>query len=194
MFPPARRRGRRSRAAGEGGAPAPPAPVELAIRYLSSRRRFSGEVRAHLRKKGVDRSDIDPAIERLEELGLVDDVETSRAWIQDRLTFAPRGRRRLSMELRQKGVPPETIEEVLTELVDPEQEIEAALAVARKAARGGSGRGGAEGARRRLWAALARRGFAPDVCREALRRHLDGEYASDDCDDPGAGAEPIDED
>jgi len=123
----------------------------------------------------------------------VDDAETSRAWIRDRLNFAPRGRRLLAQELRKKGVSPETIDAALADALDPEQELEAACAVARKASGRGGGRGGEEAARRRLWAALARRGFDPDVCREALRRLHDEAFVSEDGDDPGAGAEPLDE-
>jgi regulatory protein len=127
-----------------------------------------------LRKKGVDPPEVDDAIVRLEELGLVDDSETARAWVRDRLNFAPRGSARLRQELRAQGVDGELVERVLGELLDREAELEAALAVVRKAARRGAG-DDEEARRRRLWATLGRRGFDPDVCREALRRHFDEE-------------------
>ncbi len=184
-----RPRRNRSDGSGGGGAATPPSPVELAIRYLTPRRRFEREVRAHLRKKGIAPSDVDEAIVRLEELGLVDDEGTTRAWIRDRMNFAPRGRGLLRIELRRQGVSETVVESALAEIVDPEQELEAALVVVRKAGRRGGDSSGPDAARRRrLWGALARRGFDPDVCREALRRHFDEEYESVD---PGSSDEVV---
>jgi regulatory protein len=181
------RRGRSSRPRGErerGGSP-PLSPVETAIRYLAPRRRFERQVRAHLRKQGFGGAEIDEAIARLGELGYVDDAETCRAWVRDRMRFAPRGRHLIGRELRRQGVSDAVVESVVAEVLDREGEVEAARAVARKADRGGkdvpSGDPAAESARRRrLWGALARRGFDPEICREALRRHLDEEFVPGD--------------
>jgi regulatory protein len=168
---------------GRGGTP-PLSPVETAIRYVAPRRRFERQVRAHLRKKGFEPTEIDAAIVRLGELGYVDDTETCRAWVRDKIRFAPRGRHQIGRELRRHGVPEAVVESVIEEVLDREGEIEAALAVVRKADR--RGRGVSHGVRstegprrRRLWGALARRGFDPEIGREALRRHFDEEYAPD---------------
>ncbi|HET9887578.1 MAG TPA: hypothetical protein VFR10_08695, partial [bacterium] len=65
----------------------PLSPVEIALRFLATRRRFEREVRAHLRKKGIAKGEIDAAIERVRELAVLNDAETARAWLKDRLRF-----------------------------------------------------------------------------------------------------------
>jgi regulatory protein len=155
-----------------GGSPgAPPSAVELGIRYVARRRRFEREVREHLRKKGVPRGEIEHGIERLRELGYVGDAETCRAWIRDRLRFAPRGRTLLRSELIAKGVGADVIDETLAELLSREDEVAVALDVLQRSARRRS-EGSGDALRRRLWGALGRRGFPADVCREALQRFL----------------------
>lgn len=165
-----RSRGAPKTRAGESPG-APPSAVELGIRYVARRRRFEGEVREHLRKKGLPRAEIERGIERLRELGYVGDGETCRAWIRDRLRFAPRGRTLLRSELIRKGVGAALVDETLAALMSAEDEIAVALDVLQRSARRRS-EGEDDVMRRRLWAALGRRGFPADVCREALRRFL----------------------
>ncbi|MEZ5066744.1 MAG: regulatory protein RecX [bacterium] len=149
---------------------APPAsPVEAAIAYLTPRRRFEQEVRAYLGRLGFTEPVVEEALVRLAELGLVDDEETSRAWIRDRGRFAPRGRGLLRRELARRGVSEETVEAAMAEEVPPETEADLALAVLEKSAGKWSGLT-APVARRRMWGALARRGFPPDAVREAIGR------------------------
>lgn len=143
--------------------------MELAIRYLGGRRRFEREVAAHLKKKGVPAAEIAAAIARLKELDLVSDEETARAWIRDRVNFAPRGRVLLRRELLSKGVDAGLVDAALEDVLEEQDEAAAALDTLRR------GRGKWAGlpentARRRMWSALARRGFPPPVCREALIR------------------------
>jgi regulatory protein len=143
--------------------------VELAIRYLGPRRRFEREVVAHLRKKGVTGPEIADAVERLKELDLVSDSETARAWIRDRMNFAPRGRVLLRRELLSKGVDAGVVDTALDDVLEEQDEVAVAVDTLRRA--GGKWSGLPEAtARRRMWSALARRGFPPPVCREALIR------------------------
>jgi regulatory protein len=153
--------------------------VEIGIRFLARGRRFEREIRTHLRKKGVAAGEIDAAIVRLKELSLVDDAETARAWVRDRLRFAPKGRGLLRAQLLKKGVAREIADEATAgDAEDAAAEIEIAAALARKlAARGSSADPGA--LRRRLWAGLARRGFDPPTCREAIARALGDDAAAD---------------
>lgn len=160
-----------ARKEGDASPPSRPAasPVELAIRYLGPRRRFEREVVAHLRKKGVAGKEIAEAIARLKELDLVSDEDTARAWIRDRLNFAPRGRVLLRRELLSKGVDAGIVDAALEDVLEEQDEATAALDTLRRGR--GKWAGLPEGtARRRMWSALARRGFAPPVCREAMIR------------------------
>ncbi|GJM45272.1 MAG: hypothetical protein DHS20C21_21140 [Gemmatimonadota bacterium] len=167
MPSPKPRRSRRT-GAGKEGAPKPPSsPVQLAIRYLGPRRRFEREVRLHLRKREVSAPEIESAIDRLKELDLVSDAETTRAWIRDRMNFAPRGRLLLRRELLSKGVAADVVDEALDEIVGADDEAQAAVDFLRRGARKWSGLEEAV-ARRRMWSALARRGFPASACRAAL--------------------------
>lgn len=124
-------------------------------------------MRTHLKRKGVAAGDAETAIDRLKELSLVADSETARAWIRDRMNLAPRGRGLLRRELLSKGVGSEVVDEALEDLVPEADESAAAVEFLRKGAY--KWRGLAEGvARKRMWSALARRGFPSSVCRDAL--------------------------
>jgi regulatory protein len=151
--------------------------VELGIRFLARGRRFEREVRAHLRKKGVGRAEIDAAIERLKELSLVDDPETARAWVRDRMRFAPKGRGLLRAALLKKGVPRAIADEAVADAGSPASELASAEALVRKLA-GRAVRKDPAAERRRLWSALARRGFDPGTAREAIARVLGDRAAS----------------
>ncbi|MGH2571484.1 MAG: regulatory protein RecX [bacterium] len=142
-------------------------PVEVAIRHLASRRRFEREVRAHLRRKGFRAAEIDGAVRRLQELQLLDDDETCRAWIRDRLRFSPRGREHLRAGLVREGVDPARAGAVLDEAYPEASERDVAAQVLRRAADRLGGLTPAV-ARRRMWSALARRGFGRETCREVI--------------------------
>ncbi len=95
----------------------------LALRYLGVRLRSRREILDYLKRKDCETSDIEAALERLEGLGLVDDLKFAQAWIADRMAVRPRSRMRLSQELMAKGVAKDDISAALDEL-EPEREIE----------------------------------------------------------------------
>lgn len=142
-------------------------PVELAIRWVASRRRFEAEIRTYLRKKGCPGREIETAVARLRELELVDDAETSRAWIRDRLRFSPRGRALLRSELVRQGVDPDLASVALDETYPERSEPEVAGDVLRRSSEKFV-RLEPGVARRRMWSGLARRGFGRDACRDAI--------------------------
>jgi len=124
-------------------------------------------VRAYLRRNGVASRAIEEAVARMQELELVDDAETSRAWIRDRLRFSPRGRDLLRVELQRQGVDAELAATALDEVYPSSAEIGVASDMLGRTA-GKFTRLPAAVARRRMWSALARRGFEREVCREAI--------------------------
>jgi regulatory protein len=147
--------------------------VEIALRFLAPRRRFEREVRAHLRKKGFAKNEIEAAIERVKELGVLNDSETARAWVKDRLRFGPKGRALLKTHLLRHGIVPSVAEEALGEVLKESPEIDTAVAVLRKmATRKTRDTDGADVLRRRMWSALGRRGFDRETAREAIARVL----------------------
>lgn len=82
------------------------------INYVSYRPRSIQEVRNHL-EKDFESSVADVAIDHLLAVGLLDDVAFATYWVDQRVTFKPRGCLALQMELRQKGVSRAVIDEVL---------------------------------------------------------------------------------
>lgn len=139
---------------------------EAALRYLDYRPRSVDEIRRHLKGKSVEPDVIDEIVERLAQVGLLDDRAFARYWLENRNDFRPRGERALRMELRQKGVPDDIIDEVLAEgHSEDEAAYQAALTQARKIRTTDP-----REFRRKLEAHLVRRGFSYDSAREATAR------------------------
>jgi regulatory protein len=139
---------------------------EAALRYLDYRPRSVDEIRRHLKSKNVEPDVIDEVVERLSQVGLLDDRAFAHYWLENRSDLRPRGERALWMELRQKGVPDDVIAEVLGEGHNEDNSAyRAAMSQARKI-RATDPRE----FRRKLEAHLARRGFSYDTAREVAAR------------------------
>jgi regulatory protein len=113
---------------------------------------------------------VDEVIARLEAVGLVDDVEYAHAFLAGRWGRRAAGWRRLEQDLRQRGVDASDVAAARARLeVDRGPTDEAAMArrVVEQAARRYAALEPFE-RRRRLWALLARRGFAPDTIEQVL--------------------------
>jgi regulatory protein len=93
--------------------------LQQALLFLSFRARSEAEIRGNLRKHEYPEPVIEATLERLRQDGFADDKQFARAWVENRNTFRPRGRRALAMELRQKGIDDETIQSIV-EGVDEE--------------------------------------------------------------------------
>jgi regulatory protein len=92
-----------------------------ALNYLSYRPRSRREIDDYFRKKGTEPEIAEAVIGRLLQVGLLDDREFARFWVDNRLTFRPRGSRALRAEMRQKGLDAEVIDEVLDSLEGEEE-------------------------------------------------------------------------
>ena len=102
-----------------------------ALHYLGYRPRSEAEVRKRLRRRGFDGEVVDKVIIGLKERRLIDDVAFAHYWRDNRLSFRPRSRRLIKLELRQKGVATETANEVVADLDDEDAAYEAGLKKAR---------------------------------------------------------------
>jgi regulatory protein len=89
-----------------------------ALNYLSYRPRSEAEMRQRLHRRGFTDEVVDKAIIVLKERRLIDDVAFAQYWKDNRLSFRPRSRRLLRLELRQKGVAAEITNEVVEGLDD----------------------------------------------------------------------------
>lgn len=129
---------------------------QRAVRFLSYRPRSETEIQRKLNELGFDQVVIIETLERLRKDHLVSDDQFARDWVENRSTFRPRSHRVLAMELRQKGVADDVIQNALDEAVD---EDELAYQAAIRKARRWEGLEWAE-FRERLGAYLMRRGFS----------------------------------
>jgi regulatory protein len=138
---------------------------QRALNFLSYRPRSMAEVQRNLRKKDVPEDVIEQIVERLERIGLLDDEEFARYWIENRQQFKPRSARALRYELRQKGIPEVVIEGALDDFDDENAAYRAAQARASRYANGDE-----RTFRQRLGDFLARRGFDYGTSRDVLGR------------------------
>ena len=104
--------------------------MSVALRYLTARPRSERELRDRLRQRKVGEMVIDRAVEQLRARGLLDDFTFAQYWVDQRVTFRPRSRRMLEMELRRKGVDGTAIEDAT---LDMDDEAEAYRAAQRRA-------------------------------------------------------------
>lgn len=98
--------------------------MERAGRLLSVRARTEHEIRERLATAEFSHAVIDQTISRLIELGLLDDLDFARRWVQERAERKRLGPRALRAELSAKGI----AREVADEALEAEQLDEEALA------------------------------------------------------------------
>jgi regulatory protein len=173
--PPAERRER------AGGVDDPEIVLAAALRFLEARQRSTAEVRRRLGTAGYREDLVVGAIERLTELGMLDDAAFAQAWIESRDRARPRGERALSDELRIKGIDREIVATALEERRAGAEGIDSANEGAPSADEVAAARLIARSARsldripdprvrrQRAYAILARNGFSPDVCARVAR-------------------------
>lgn len=142
---------------------------------LSYRPRSIAEVQKKLSEQGFEPTVVDASIQRMKENGFLGDEQFARDWVENRATFRPRSKRMLAMELRQKGVAEEAIQQALSETQDEESlAYQSAVQYARKIA----GKDW-ETFRKRLGAYLLRRGFSYGTIAPILRQVWDETQSSD---------------
>ncbi len=138
---------------------------QRALNFLSYRIRSSQEIRQNLSKHQVEDPIIEQVLERLRQASLVDDRAFARQWVENRSQFKPRGKRALSSELYQKGIPQTVISETLEEL----DEEALAWKCARKKASHFQNMEKEE-FQKKLFGFLNRRGFPYSICQDIVRQ------------------------
>ena len=142
---------------------------ERALGLLAVRQRSRREIQRRLERAGFGPEEIGEELDRLQQVGLVDDEAFARVVVEHSFTTRREGRRVVAGRLISAGIAPDIVEAALDPVVGGEEERADALAVA-KAAKLSSLP--PDAAYRRLYGMLARRGYAPDVAGRAARRAL----------------------
>lgn len=119
-------------------------------------------------KKGVSPEITDRAFERLVEKGYVNDENFAHYWIENRNQTKGASRRKLTAELRSKGVTQEVIDRSLRETTRNDED-ELQKVIAKKRARYPDDQ--------KFVQYLMRQGFRYDDIKHALRVEYDGDYS-----------------
>lgn len=138
--------------------------LNAATHYLGYRPRSVFEVRERLQRRGFDDNTIGVVIAKLKEQGLVDDLAFAQFWKENRDSFSPRSQWLTKLELRQKGVADDIIDQVI-KIDDDDSAYRAALSKARRLPRSDY-----QDFRRRLGEYLKRRGFGYGVINLTVER------------------------
>ena len=141
---------------------------ERALRLLAVRPRSRRELESRLRHAGFDGAEVSSELDRLEEVGLLDDGAFARE-LADHLTVRGSARRAVAAALASKGVSRQTIEQTLAGL-EGHESVRALEVATERARRLTSLR--PEVAYGRLVSFLGRRGYDGGVSREAARAAL----------------------
>lgn len=139
-------------------------------RRMHSRR----ELEIKLARKGIAPEIAAGVLDRLTEVGLVDDAAYARAFVAERQRRRPRGAFALQAELAARGVDRETAEVVLAETADAEDPVEVACR-ALEPRRRSLERLPRDRARAKAGQFLRGRGFGFAVAAEAVDRVLPGD-------------------
>ena len=155
--------------AADDGPDADPAEVArtIVLNALTAAPKTRAQLAEVLGKRGVPGDVAEACLDRFEELQLIDDAEFARMWVRSRHECKGLSRRALALELQRRGVDRVLIDEAL-ELVDDDSELQAALAVAQRKARGTQGLDYPTRYRRVL-GAVQRKGYAGSVAAQAVR-------------------------
>src|SRR5687768_11149970 len=150
------------------------ATYDRALNLLSFRARSARELRRRLVEKGESADQVDKVIDRLRELGLVNDADFARQLARSKVA-AGASRRRVQQEMFKRGVDRTVADEVVSDVFE-EEEVTDADSIERVARKKWRTLAALEPVtrRRRLAAFLARRGYAgEDVWR--VVRQLDAD-------------------
>ena len=102
--------------------------LAIAYPYLNSRERTRAEVRAHLRRKGIDPQNVERSIQVLADQGHLDDARFARVFTEDKRELEQWGADRIRRALLERGIERELIEAAVADEPDA-NELERALAL-----------------------------------------------------------------
>jgi regulatory protein len=146
----------------------------LCLRLLTARARTRAELAGQLAKRGYSDDISARVLDRLADVGLVDDAGFAEQWVHSRRVNAGKGKRALAAELHTKGVDNDVITSVLGAINPAAERGRAEQLVQARLRRENLGD---EDVRvsRRLVAMLARRGFDQTMAYDVVSAELAAE-------------------
>ncbi|GAA5082832.1 recombination regulator RecX [Nocardia iowensis] len=144
---------------------------EACLRLLAVRARSRAELAQRLAAKGYTPDISDRALDRLTEVGLIDDAAFAEQWVHSRHTFSGKGKQALAQELRRKGVAQADAAPALDAITADDEESRARDLVRRKL-RSLPTNLDRDKTIRRLVGMLARRGYNQSVAYTVVKTEL----------------------
>ncbi|MFD6895694.1 recombination regulator RecX [Rhodococcus sp. NPDC060086] len=179
--------GRRRRARPEPAGGTEAQAKDVCLRLLTDRARSRAELATKLEQKGFTAEIAERTLDRLTEVGLIDDADFAQQWVRSRHLYSGKGKRAIALELRRKGIDQQDAADAL-DTIDSTSERERAVELVRKKLRtqaplpteGDRRERAAERDKlvRRLVGMLARRGYAQSMAFDVVRDEL-GAFVAD---------------
>ena len=148
-------------------------PMEYAMKYLAVKDRTVAEMQTYLDGRDFGEADVDAAVARLIELGMLNDARYAQRFVETRIASKPISRRHLRDQMKSHGLSDADIDAAL-ESVEDEDETENALAVAEKFLRQFADLE-PQKRRERMFSRLIARGYSYDTARKAYETALSEE-------------------
>jgi regulatory protein len=146
------------------------------LRLLTARARTRAELAGRLEKRGFPDDVSARVLDRLADVGLIDDEDFAEQWVRSRTVHAGKGKRALAAELRTKGVDEDVIAGALAEIDADAERTRAEQLVADKLRRARLDDDAEETKLiRRLVGMLARRGYNQSMALDVVKVALAGE-------------------
>ncbi|MBO4803932.1 MAG: RecX family transcriptional regulator [Muribaculaceae bacterium] len=146
----------------------PAQALNRAAALCSRSEQAPGDIREKLLKWGLNTADAQQVLTQLTEQGFINEARFAHAFVNDRFTYNGWGRIKIAYQLRQKGIPPEVIDETMT-AIDEERYRQRLVELLRAKWRTVKGR-----EPRAAWAAMMRfaasRGFETGIAGECVKQ------------------------
>ena len=135
-----------------------------ALRYAAMRLRSRWEMEQYLKRKGTPPALAEKILNKLSNIGLLNDEAFAKTWVSNRRLLRPTSKRKLQQELRAKHVPDQVINITLgeDEAVDEQAALRALIAKKRNLSK-------YKAEPLKLMQYLARQGFSYNDIKSALR-------------------------
>lgn len=148
--------------------------LAIALRRLNAQQRTRSELERTLKEKGIPQSISHSVLDRITDMGYVNDIEYAQLWVKSRFRSRGLAPSVLRRELIAKGVDREVIEAALAE-IDPAESLGRAHELALKKLRGVSALTPAI-AVRRISAQLMRKGYSSSDSVAIAREVVAGQW------------------
>jgi regulatory protein len=147
----------------------------LCLRLLTARARTRAELEGQLAKRGYPDEVSQRVLDRLAQVGLVNDEDFAEQWIRSRRANAGKGKRALASELRNKGVANDVITAALADIDAGAERQRAEQLVRDRLRREKLADDDDSKIARRLVGMLARRGYSQSMAFDVVTSELAGE-------------------